>query len=223
MPETDEQREKRLLKELEGKNVAYYQTLLSAWIHTRMERDKTVIMLSMAAIGLLVTILTVIGISGVWQRILVVCAFVGFVGAIWIGLRIYELNAAHLVDSLKGGSGKDLKLERFDKWSKAFFYFGIISMIILGLVASFNRKEGSMTDKEQNPKQDSSQKEQLKESVNGVQKLSPKDLEIGKSLSGIGNLSPQNLESTSLDSSQNNTGSNDEAENNVDKENGEQE
>ncbi|MCK5160085.1 MAG: hypothetical protein KAQ99_00775, partial [Candidatus Aureabacteria bacterium] len=86
MPETDDQREKRLLKELEGKNIAYYQTLLSSWIHTRMERDKAVITLSAAAIGLLVTILTAFGINGIWPRLLVIFAFIGFVGAIWIGL-----------------------------------------------------------------------------------------------------------------------------------------
>jgi len=198
MPETDEQKEKRLLKELEGKNIAYYQTLLSAWIHTRMERDKAVITLSMAAIGLLVTILTVIGISGVWQRILVICAFVGFGGAIWIGLRIYELNAEHLVDSLKGGSGKDPKLERFDKWSKGLFCFGIICLILLGVVATFNIKGGAMSDKEKK----SSQKKSIKESVKGINKLSPRELEIGKSLSGIGNLSPQNSQS-SQDGSEN--------------------
>jgi len=202
MPESDEQREKRLLKELEGKNIAYYQTLLSSWIHTRMERDKAVITLSAAAIGLLVTILTAFGLSGIWQRILVILAFVGFVGAIWIGLRIYELNADHLVESLKGGSGKSPNLERFDKWSKRFFCAGLISMILLGLVTALNNEGGVMSNKDKN----SSQKQPIKESVNGVQKLSPKDLEIGKSLSGIGNLSPQNLQST--DSSQNNTSNN---------------
>lgn len=200
MPETEDQREKRLLKELEGKNIAYYQTLLSSWIHTRMERDRAVITLSAAAIGLLVTILTAFGISGIWQRILVISAFVGFVGAIWVGLRIYELNADHLVESLKGGSGKSPKLERFDKWSKRFFCVGLISMILLGLVTAFNNGGGTMSDKDKN----SSKKQPIKESVNGVQKLSPKDLEIGKSLSGIGNLSPQNLQST--DSSQSDTG-----------------
>jgi len=211
MPESDEQREKRLLKELEGKNIAYYQTLLASWIHTRMERDKAVITLSAAAIGLLVTILTAFGLSDIWQRILVILAFVGFVGAIWIGLRIYELNADHLVESLKGGNGKSLKLERFDKWSKRFFCAGLISMILLGLVTALNNEGGVMSDKDKN----SSQKQPIKESVGGVQKLSPKDLEIGKSLSGIGNLSPQNLQST--DSSQNNSANNSSAKDNAGK------
>lgn len=200
MPENEEQREKRLLKELEGKNIAYYQTLLSSWIHTRMERDKAVITLSAAAICLLVTILTAFGIDGIWPRILVILAFVGFVGAIWVGLRIYELNADHLVTSLKGGSGKDPKLERFDKWSKRLFCMGLISMILLGVVTAFNKEGGAMSNKDK----DSSQKQPIKESVEGVQKLSPKDLEIGKSLSGIGNLSPQNLQSSQNGSKNNN-------------------
>ena len=213
MPETDEQREKRLLKELEGKNIAHYQTLLSSWIHTRMERDKAVITLSAAAIGLLVTILTAFGITGIWQRLLVILAFIGFVGAIWIGLRIYELNADHLVEALKGGSGKSPKLERFDKWSKRFFCLGLISMILLGLVATFNIEGGVMSDKNKS----SSQKQPIKESVNGVQKLSPKTLDVGKSLSGIGNLSPQNLQPAPTDQSGNNTNSNNSGGNTTDK------
>ena len=38
--------------------------------------------------------------------------------------------------------------------------------------------------------------EKLQESVNGVNKLSPAELEIGKSLNGISNLAPQNLQSS---------------------------
>ncbi|MDA8663964.1 hypothetical protein N9L66_03280 [Porticoccaceae bacterium] len=68
MPETDEEREARVLRELEGKNVAYYSTMLSAWIETKMERDKTLVTLSAAGIGLLVTILTVIGVV-IWQKV----------------------------------------------------------------------------------------------------------------------------------------------------------
>ena len=38
--------------------------------------------------------------------------------------------------------------------------------------------------------------EKLQESVNGIKKLSPAELEIGKSLNGIANLAPQNLQSS---------------------------
>jgi len=41
MPESKEEAEKRVLRELEGKNIAHYSVLLSSWIQTKMERDKT--------------------------------------------------------------------------------------------------------------------------------------------------------------------------------------
>jgi hypothetical protein len=63
VPETEEERTQRELRELEGKNIAHYSTLLSAWIQTKMERDKTLVTLSSAAIGFLVAILTAAGIE----------------------------------------------------------------------------------------------------------------------------------------------------------------
>ena len=63
MAESSDEKEKRMLRELEGKNIAHYSTLLAAWIQTKMEIDKTLVTLSTAAIALLVTILTAVGTS----------------------------------------------------------------------------------------------------------------------------------------------------------------
>ena len=103
MPESAESREKRKLKELEGKNVANYQVLLSALVQTSTDRNKAIITLSALSIGLLITILTTIGINGWFQLIFVVLALIFFIAAIILSLRIYELNADHLVYALKGG------------------------------------------------------------------------------------------------------------------------
>ncbi len=192
MPETKEQEEQRLLKELEGKNIAYYQTLLSSWIDTRMERDKSVITLSAAAIGLLVTILIMVGVNGILLKALAIGSFIGFAGAIWISLKIYELNAEHLIYSLKGGREKDPKLEKCDKWSMRLFCFGVICMIFMGIATSFTAKGEKMIDSNKKP----TEEQRLKESINDIHKLTPKDLEIGKSLSGVGSLSPQNIQTT---------------------------
>ncbi|MGY0582644.1 MAG: hypothetical protein ACW7DV_11235, partial [Paraglaciecola chathamensis] len=67
--------DKRNLREFEGKNVAFYSTLLSAWIQTKMERDKTLITLSSAAIALLVTMLTTVGINQIYTLFFCVVAF----------------------------------------------------------------------------------------------------------------------------------------------------
>lgn len=47
------------------KDVAYYSALVSAWIQTKMERDKTLASLSAGGIGLLVTILSTVGVQKV--------------------------------------------------------------------------------------------------------------------------------------------------------------
>jgi hypothetical protein len=44
--------------ELAGKRVAFYSSLVNAWIQTRMEVDKTLIVISSAGIGFLITLLT---------------------------------------------------------------------------------------------------------------------------------------------------------------------
>ena len=199
MAETSEERQKRELEELKGKNIANYQVLLSAWIQTRMERDKAVVTVSAAGIGLLVTLLTTVGVHDFWQRFVTIGAFIGFFGSIWISLTIYELNAGHIEYSLKGGNGKDPKLERCDKLSRAFFSSGIVCLMLLGLIATFTSKGGDMA-KERNK---TTGEQKLKESINGVNKISPDQLEVGKSLSGIGNLSPQNLSSPIPASTQN--------------------
>jgi hypothetical protein len=67
MPESDDEREKRLLRELKAKNVAHYSVMLDAWIQTRMALDKSLITLSAGGVGVLVTLLTTVGVARPWQ------------------------------------------------------------------------------------------------------------------------------------------------------------
>ena len=78
MPESKEESEKRVLRELEGKNIAHYSVLLGAWIQTKMERDKTLVTLSAAAIGLLVTIFTTVGVKSIWEIPIFAVAVISF-------------------------------------------------------------------------------------------------------------------------------------------------
>jgi len=202
MPESNEEREKRELRELEGKNIAHYQTLLSAWIDTRMEQDKTIIAISAAALGLLVTIVTAFGINGFLQYFFAVTSIAGFIVAICSALHIYQFNAKHLEENLRSQSTENTSklLKKLDRLTIISFYAGIICAVLMAVSISFQKTGGFTMAKE---KQDIPKKvEKIKESVNGIKKLSPKELEIGKSLEGIGNLSPQNLKPSSPASSQ---------------------
>ena len=202
MTESNEEREKRELRELEGKNVVHYQVLLSAWIESRMEQDKTIITLSAGAIALLVTIITTVGIKGFWQYLFATTAFAGFITAICSCLPIYQLNAKHLEENLRSESTENTSnlLKKLDKITIRSFYTGIVCFVLMALFVSFQKTGGlTMAEKKQGaPKK----VEKIQESVSGIKKLSPQEIEIGKSLEGINNLSPQNLKPSSSASSQ---------------------
>lgn len=180
MPKTKEELSKRNQRELEGKNIAHYSTLLSAWIHTKMERDKTLVTISSAGIGLLVTILTTCGVSSLYLLILFLGAFIGFGLCIWTSLCIYQLNSTHLENELRSVN-VDLKLEIYDKRSLRAFLLGVICICIIGLFSAyltFNIEEASiMIGKETATKETSSA---IKKSLNGISNLKPENTQKPK-------------------------------------------
>ena len=151
MPESPEEAKKRYLRELEGKNVQYYSVLLAAWIETRMERDRTLVMLSAAAIGLLVTILTAVGLPRLWMVLLYVGAFAGFLLTIWTAIQIYKLNSEKIGHELRGSEApnyRQINLEPYDRLSVAGFLVGTIFAIVIGIssaiVSFYSQKEVPM-------------------------------------------------------------------------------
>jgi len=193
MPESKEDAEKRALRELEGKNIAHYSVLLSAWIQTKMERDKTLVTLSAGAIGLLVTILTAVGVNSVWEIPFFIISITAFLITIWSSLVIYQLNSQHLEEAIKGSSEKDPRLEKYDKRSIRAFIIGAVSALVIGILsASFQlaKPEEKIMANKDNKSQNITGKTTLKESVNGVTNLNP-NATVKKSLDGITDLNPQ--------------------------------
>ena len=196
MSETEQQRKERALRELEGKNIAHYSVLLSAWIQTKMERDKTLVTLSSAAIGLLTTILTTVGVKNIWVILFFIIAVCSFIVTIWSSLVIYQLNSKHLEDALKGSSEADPMLEKYDKLSIRAFVIGAIAAMLIGASSAFfnltTKESKKMANKEQN---DSNKSEVVSsnESFNGIGGLNPENI-IQKSFNGITTLSPEALE-----------------------------
>jgi hypothetical protein len=188
LSESKEEAEKRHLRELEGKNISHYSVLLQAWIDTRMERDKTLVTLSAAGIGLLVTILTTVGVPYLWVTILYAFSFIGFLVTIWTSLQIYQRNSVHIENELRGKSEKDHMLETFDRLSLKAFLTASIFAISIGLVSASSHFIDT-----------------------GVDKMAKKVQTPGgtRSLNGIGNLRPSNTQSgsTGQEQGQNNSGS----------------
>jgi len=208
MPETKEQAEERALRELEGKNVAHYSVLLSAWIETKMERDKTLVTLSAAAIGLLVTILTTVGVSSAWEIPLFAISVVAFLVTIWSSLVIYQLNSKHLEDAIRGSSERDPRLEKYDKRSIRAFIIGGVTTLLIGILSAstqLNTSEGNAMTKETKNTQGSSKPVTIKESVNGITGLNPSATSNKDSLDGITNLNPQARQQSNQSQTQTNT------------------
>lgn len=196
MSEADEEADQRALRELEGKNVAHYSVLLSAWIQTRMERDKTLVTLSAAAIGLLVTILTTVGARSTWEIPLYGVSVVSFLVTIWSALVVYQLNSEHIEHAIQGGSERDPRLKKYDKRSLRAFVTGCVSALFIAIVsASFQISKAEEHDMSRKNRtgQGAGEKVHIKKSVDGVTSLNPNRKEK-KSLDGITDLKPKPTE-----------------------------
>ena len=51
--------------EFQKKQIEYYASCVNAWFNTKLERDRSLLTLSAGGIGLLITLLTTVGLSSV--------------------------------------------------------------------------------------------------------------------------------------------------------------
>jgi len=121
------------------KDTAYYSALLSAWIQSRMERDRTLITLSSAGIGLLLTLSSTVGPNSKAILALYCLGFLGFTVAIFSCLHIYQRNSRHIERQLTEPPASDPTLSRFDRLSWAAFFLGVASVVGIGILSAIIR------------------------------------------------------------------------------------
>ncbi|KPJ65882.1 MAG: hypothetical protein AMJ43_09820 [Coxiella sp. DG_40] len=183
MAESKEDREKRLLRELEGKNVTHYGAILSAWIRTKMERDKVLLTLSAGGVGLLVTIFSTVGVKHWWEILLYGIAVIFFVTTITVCILIYDRNSKHLEDVLRERAARDYVLERYDKLSRIFFIVAVVVSMGIGAVTAYNKlselnKKGNIQMCDEKKTEKTMQEEHLEEkSISGIDDLRPAEPE----------------------------------------------
>jgi hypothetical protein len=164
MAESSEDRDKRLLRELESKNVAHYSVMLDAWVQTRMARDKTLVTLSAGGVGVLVTLLTAKGVSHLWELGLYLGSFGGFLATLLLALKLYQKNSELIENDLRGTSSEHLKLKTLDQATIVAFCVGTLFAVSIAISSAVNQipKEGghTMSDYE-------------KKSLDGINNLKP--------------------------------------------------
>ena|GEM_PF-5467138 len=148
MSKTDDEKAN---EELMQRNIAYYSVMLSAFIEGRNEFDKQMLTISMAAIGLLITIYEKFVTNSAWSKLLFGGSLLAFGANILVILFIFKKNPAYIAHELKGEHNEASKttkdLAKYD--SLAHCSFGVALILVL-LTAAF-KITGDPMKKENSP------------------------------------------------------------------------
>tara|TARA_Y100001001_G_scaffold158769_1_gene178757 strand:+ start:504 stop:1070 length:567 start_codon:yes stop_codon:yes gene_type:complete len=156
------------------KDVAFYSATLSAWYTTKFEKDKHLLSLSTAAIGLLVTLVTTIGTSEVCTAAMYILAVLAFLICVLTILAIFDRNSKHLEDLVKETDDRDQLLSTLDKVASSSFVLGIMFTLLVGLFSGIenHRKEESTMTKDTGKMVTTNQSTE-KKSVDGAAAMRP--------------------------------------------------
>ena len=157
------------------KRIAFYTEIVGAWIETRMERDRAILTLSAAGIGLLVTILTTTSLPARWLIYVYALAGSAFLVACLTCVSVFSKNARHLEEIVQKRSGIGEGLERHDLVSAITFGIGVLAFIVIGVSSAYYKiqgQEGSALPKIEQKTSGQNSSEGTK-SLSGVEKLSP--------------------------------------------------
>lgn len=172
------------------KKIEFYAASVSAWYASSLENDKSLLTLSAGGIGLLITLLTTVGLGTAEALVLYVGAISSFVVALISVLRIFRGNQKHIEDILIGKNpSTDPALSRLDVTAIWSFGLGVLFTAVIGISAAIH----SFTTKEKIMANETTKiitTVPLRESFNGAANLQSGG-DLGRSFNGAGNLQPQ--------------------------------
>ena len=122
-------------EDYKAKEKAFYSAMISAWLTTRLERDKQLLGLSVTAIGLLVTLLRTVGVSSPLQIILFGLALFAFLITVVLVIYILGENSTHIekILEVEGSEIESRKLMCLDKTAGISFVVGMVLIVIIGM------------------------------------------------------------------------------------------
>lgn len=187
----------------DSKHVEFYSQGVAAWFNSALEHDKSLLTLSVAGIGVLVSFMQS-AIDSISSLLLYVSAILAFMICLVSVLLIFKRNQKHIVDVFNGKNEDDSMLEIMDMSANYSFVAGMLLSALLGISLAINTyidKGKSMAN--ENGK-NSAQSVPAFDSVNGMKGLLPcnesfnqmKDLQ--KSFNGMSQLQgqTQNVQAT---------------------------
>lgn len=128
-----DENEKNNMKEIE-----YYSQIVSAWVTTKLEKDKSILTISAAGLGLLVTLISTLGINNFTEMILYICTIFFFMIAIVTMILIFERNSHRLENQVNGNDAQDYILSILDYLGVISFSIAIFFTFIIGISVSLH-------------------------------------------------------------------------------------
>jgi hypothetical protein len=189
---TEEKQKKHMEAQAAQKDVEFYAAAVAGWLNTRLEHDKSLLTLSAGGSGLLITLLTTVGVSSAEGLVLHLLAMFSFLVCLGAVLVIFKKNSSHIEEVLKSGMPPlDPILTKLDNISLAAFVLGIVFSLVIGVSAAINSysiKEKEM-EKANNQKSGANKSVCAADSVNGFSSLKQTG-KLNKSFNGVSNLKP---------------------------------
>ena len=124
--------------------------------------------LATAGIGLLVTILTAVGIQSLWVILLYSGAFIGFLTTIILSFQLYRANAKTLSIEITSSDHERPNLRSLDRKIMGSFILGVALSISIGVASGIQSffLERDMAEKQINV-------EKIEKSLDDIQELRP--------------------------------------------------
>ncbi|WP_429070343.1 hypothetical protein [Aeromonas dhakensis] len=134
--------------------VEYKSQAYASFYNTAMEKDKSILTLSVAGIGFLVTLLNLSKTIGYVNYTIFILAALCFLISIYCILSIFDKNADYMLDIAQDRDVtlKEYKLKKLDKRAIRTFYLAIILSISLGISTSIPLLSNEGNDMSENNK-----------------------------------------------------------------------
>ena len=154
--------------EAQNKRIAFYQTVLAAWVQNRMELSKQVLILSTLGIGLLASFHSEI--RDFARAIFWVLSILCFLFAMFASLQLFRWNADYLEQlnikkpDKKRKEALNNQIKCCSILAKTAFFFGVLLSCLLVLTITLPNLEGDqiqMAENEKRPQDEPFEKKDL--------------------------------------------------------------
>lgn len=165
-----------------AKLIEFNSQSYASFYNTKLEKDKSILTLSVAGLGFLITFTNFANKLSTFSFIAFILSAIAYIICIFNVINIFEKNALYIIE-ITNDSDKaeelELTLRKHDKIAIYSFYIGILLSFIVGLstaIPSSEHKEQSMSDQNKNQTSESNDSplNPIFESFSGITAMKPK-------------------------------------------------